>query len=188
MAHGIHCIDTLMWLLGEPSSLVADAATVKLDIDVEDTSAAIVRFRSGAMAQIVVTVNAQDNRSRLEIFGDELQAVSASVSAPTSVPFRLTSVDPAVAERARHEAAQRVPDETKFLHVGVVHDFLQAIIEKHPPLVTVAECRRSMEVITGIYKAAMTGARVEFPIAPDDPFYRKIPPAGFGLVAPARTP
>ena len=64
----------------------------------------------------------------------------------------------------------------------MVHDFLQAIIEKRPPLVTVDECRRSMEIITGIYKSAMTGARVEFPIAPDDPFYGKIPPDGFGLV------
>ncbi|HEY8173213.1 MAG TPA: Gfo/Idh/MocA family oxidoreductase, partial [Dehalococcoidia bacterium] len=95
MGHGIHGIDTLMWFMGEPASLVADAATVKLDIDVEDTAAAIVRFRSGAMAQIAVTVNAQDNRGRLEIFGDELQAVSALTQAPTSAPFRLTSVDPA---------------------------------------------------------------------------------------------
>ena len=44
-----------------------------------------------------------------------------------------------------------------------------------------------MEIITGIYKSAMTGARVEFPIAPDDPFYSKIPPDGFGLSPIART-
>lgn len=188
MGHGIHSIDSLMWLMGEPASLVADAATVKLDIDVEDTSGAIVRFRSGAMAQIVVTVNAQDNRSRLEIFGDELQAVSSETPyGPTSGPLRLTSVDPAVAERARDSADAAFPDETKYLHVAMVHDFLEAIIEKRPPLVTVDECRRSMEIITGIYKSAMTGARVEFPIAPDDPFYSKIPPDGFALIAPATT-
>ena len=183
MAHGIHSIDTLLWLMGEPESLTGDAATVKLDIAVEDTSAAIVRFRSGAIAQIVVTVNAQDNRSRLEIFGDELQAVTAPGSpyGPTSVPFRLTSLDPAVAERARDEAMALVPDETKYLHVDMVHDFVQAIIEKRAPLVTVDECRRSMQIITGIYKSAMTGARVEFPISPNDPFYSKIPPDGFGL-------
>jgi hypothetical protein len=29
----------------------------------------------------------------------------------------------------------------------------------------------------------MTGARVEFPIVPDDPFYSKIPPGGFGLTS-----
>ena len=75
MGHGIHSIDMLAWLMGEPASLVADAATVQLDIKVEDTSAATVRFRSGAIGQIIVTVNAQDNRSRLEVFGERLQGI-----------------------------------------------------------------------------------------------------------------
>jgi hypothetical protein len=38
-----------------------------------------------------------------------------------------------------------------------------------------------MQLITGMYKSAMTGARVALPIAPDDPFYSRIPPEGFGL-------
>lgn len=182
MGHGIHSIDMLGWLMGEPASMIADAATVKLDIAVEDTSAATVRFRSGAIGQIIVTVNAQDNRSRLEIFGDELQAVSSeSAYDPTREPFRLSSVDPAIAERARSAAEAAFPDETKHLHVAMVHDFLRAIVDERPPLVTVEECRRSMQLITGMYKSAMTGVRVEFPIAPNDPFYSSIPPAGFAL-------
>jgi predicted dehydrogenase len=182
MGHGIHSIDMLAWLLGEPASLIADAATVKLDIDVEDTSAATVRFRNGAIGQILVTVNAQDNRSRLEIFGDELQAVSSeSAYDPTREPFRFTSLDPATAERARDSANAAFPKETPHLHVGMIHDFLQAIAEARPPLVTVDECRRSAQLITGMYKSAMTGTRVEFPIARDDPFYSKIPPDGFAL-------
>jgi hypothetical protein len=48
-------------------------------------------------------------------------------------------------------------------------------------MVGVDECRRSMEVITGIYKSAMTGGRVTFPIARDDPFFARIPPEGFAL-------
>jgi predicted dehydrogenase len=182
MGHGIHSIDTLMWFMGEPASVIADAATVKLDIDVEDTSAATVRFRNGAIGQIIVTVNAQDNRSRVEIFGDRLQAVSAGEPyGPTATPFRFTSLDPAHAESAAAEAMARFPDETRHLHVGMIHDFLRAIIDGRRPLVTVDECRRSMEVITGLYKSAMTGCRVEFPIAKEDPWYAKIPPEGFAL-------
>lgn len=188
MGHGIHSIDMLAWLMGEPASLFADAATVKLPIDVEDTCAATVRFRSGSIGQIIVTVNAQDNRSRLEIFGDELQAVSSeSPYDPTREPFRFTSLDPATAERARDSAVAAFPDETKHLHVEMVRDFVQSILQQRPPLVSVSECRRSMEIITGIYKSAMTGARVDFPITPDDPFYSKIPPDGFGLTPVARS-
>lgn len=182
MGHGIHSIDMLAWLMGEPESIIADAATVKLGIEVEDTSTATVRFRNGSVGQIIVTVNAQDNRSRLELFGDALQAVSSeSAYDPTREPFRLSSIDPAGAIRAHDEAMERFPDETKHLHVEMIHDFLRAIVDDRSPLVGVDECRRSMELITGMYKSAMTGQRVTFPIAPDDPFYSRIPPDGFGL-------
>ncbi len=185
MGHGIHSIDMLVWLMGEPSSVIADAVTTKLSIEVEDTAAATVRFRSGAVGQIIVTVNAQDNRSRLEIFGDDLQAVSSeSAYDPTREPFRLTSVDPATAERATEEATQLFPETPKHLHVPMLTDFIDSIEHKRPPLVSTEECRRSMQLITGIYKSAMTGARVTFPIAADDPFYTQIPPEGASLPTP----
>jgi predicted dehydrogenase len=182
MGHGIHSIDMLVWLMGEPQSVIADATTVKLDIVVEDVSAATVRFSSGAVGQIIVTVNAQDNRSRLEIFGDDLQAVSSeSPYDPTREPFRLTSLDAAHAEAATEEAARLAPDAPKHLHVPMLADFIDAIANKRRPLVSIDECRRSMQLITGMYKSAMTGARVELPIAPDDPWYSAIPAAGCGL-------
>lgn len=182
MGHGIHSIDMLAWLMGEPESLIADAATTKLDIVVEDTSAATVRFRNGAIGQIIVTVNAQDNRSRLEIFGDRLQAVSSeSAYDPTREPFRFASTEDGVADAAAAEAARLVPEGAKHLHVAMLSDFLDAIDGKRPPLVPPEECRRSMELITGMYKSAMTGQRVQFPIAADDPFYAQIPPQGAAL-------
>ncbi len=182
MGHGIHSIDMLAWLMGEPESIIADAATTKLAIEVEDTATATVRFRSGAIGQVIVMVNAQDNRSRLEIFGDDLHAVSSeSPYDPTREPFRLASAETGRAARASDEAMELFPDETKHLHVEMIHDFLRAIIDKRPPLVSVDECRRSMQLITGMYKSAMTGERVTFPIARDDPFYSQIPADGFGL-------
>ena len=188
MGHGIHSIDMLAWLMGEPESIIADAATTKLAIEVEDTSTATVRFRGGGIGQIIVTVNAQDNRSRLEIFGDDLQAVSSeSPYDPTREPFRLASAEAGRAARASDEAMELFPDETKHLHVEMIHDFLRAITDGRRPLVSVDECRRSMEIITGTYKSAMTGQRVTFPIAPDDPFYTHIPPTG-SILRPMPTP
>jgi predicted dehydrogenase len=181
MGHGIHSIDMLLWLMGEPESVIADAVTAKLDIKVEDTSLATVRFRNGAVGQIIVTVNAQDNRSRLEIFGDGLQAVSSeSPYDPTREPFVLRSLDIPHAEDAAREAASLYPDTPKHLHVPMISDFLDAI-NGAMPLVGIDQCRRSMELITGMYKSAMTGRRVTFPITPEDPWYSQIPAAGFDL-------
>jgi predicted dehydrogenase len=188
MGQAIHSIDMLLWLMGEPESVFAEAATVKLAIDVEDTSLATVRFRGGALAQIIVTVNAQDNRSRLEIFGEDLQAVSSeSAYDPTQQPFRFASVDPAKADAAVAEATELLPEGPKHLHVAMVHDFITSVRDGTPPLVGVDECRSSMQLITGMYKSAMTAARVALPVAPDDPWYAQIPPPGSSL-SPAPTP
>ena len=133
MGQAIHSIDMLCWLLGEPVSVIAEAATVKLNIEVEDTSAATVRFRNGALGQIVVTVNAQDNRSRLEIFGDSLQAIAVGDAYdPTRPPFAFASIDPADAEAAAAEAQSLFPDETKYLHVEMV-ERLPARDHRRPP-------------------------------------------------------
>ena len=183
MGHGIHSIDMLVWLMGEPASLIADAATVKLDIEVEDTSLATVRFRNGAVGQIIVTVNAQDNRSRLEIFGDELQAVSSeSPYDPTREPFRLTSLGRGQRPRRRGSSLRRRSRRRRstctcrWCTTSSTRSSTGA-----PPLVSTAECRRSMELITGLYKSAMTGERVRFPIAADDPWYSAIPAAAAAL-------
>ncbi|HEY8172044.1 MAG TPA: hypothetical protein VIH21_03070, partial [Dehalococcoidia bacterium] len=96
-------------------------------------------------------------------------------------PFRLISLVPSIAQAAASEAADLVPESTQHLHVPVMSGFLDAIETGRPPLVPIEECRRSMELITGMYKSAMTGARVTFPIARDDPWYSSIPPEGFTL-------
>jgi predicted dehydrogenase len=180
MSQAIHTIDMLLWLMGEPESVMADAVTVRHNIDVEDTSLASIRFRNGAVGQIIVTVNAQDDRSRLEIYGDDLQAVSTEHSTETLEAFRYTSVDKERAEAVAREANELFPQGVKYLHVPMVADFLDAI-DGARPLVGIDECRRSMELITGIYKSAMTGKRVLFPLAKDDPWYTQIPPPGFAL-------
>jgi predicted dehydrogenase len=180
MSQAIHTIDMLLWLMGEPESVIADALTVRHNIDVEDTSLASIRFRNGAAGQIIVTVNAQDDRSRLEIYGDGLQAVSTEHSTETLEPFRYTSVDKERAEAVAGEANELFPEGVKYLHVPMVADFLDAI-DGARPLVGIDECRRSMELITGIYKSAMTGKRVLFPLAKDDPWYSQVPPPGFAL-------
>ena len=46
--HAIHHIDAFLWLMGEPEWVIAEMGAVDHDIEVEDLSMAIVRFRNGA--------------------------------------------------------------------------------------------------------------------------------------------
>jgi len=187
VSQALHGIDLLLWFMGEPSHLYAEADTLKMDIEVEDTAAAVVRFRSGALGQVLTTVNCQDNRSRLEIYGTTLHAVSSEDAyQSTKEPFHLSAADPAYLESVQREADELAPSGPPYLQIGMVEDFVGALEEGREPLVTVAECRRSLELVTALYRSAMTGEAVSFPIEKTDPFYSCIPPEGMSLPGAGR--
>lgn len=188
VSQGLHGIDMLLWLMGEPSRLYAGAATLKADIEVDDTASAVVHFRGGALGQVLATVNCQDNRSRLEVYGLDLSAVSSEDAyQPTKDPFRLSAADPAHLKTVQKEAEELVPSGPLFLHLGMIEDFVGSIEDGREPLVTVDECRRSLELVTALYRSAMTGEAVSFPIETGDPFYSRIPPEGMSLPGIARS-
>jgi len=120
-------------------------------------------------------------RSRLELYGTELTAVSRGPVYDSTTEFLLSGPDPSRAAALRQEVDERVPPGPAILHQGAIADFLGAIRDGRPPLAGVDACRAALQVTTAIYKSAMTGRPVDLPIAADDPFYHSLPPAGFAL-------
>lgn len=170
--HAVHAIDSLLWLINEPPvSVYADMDTFTHDIEVEDLSVAIVRFASGALAELTSTVSAHQNRDRIEICGEQ-----AAVSLPWELcawraqpnGFGLRD-DERVAALQRH--ADVVAVSTRQGHAAQIEDVLRAIRTGEPPLITGREARKAIELITAIYKSATLGKRVSLPLASDDPFY-----------------
>jgi UDP-N-acetyl-2-amino-2-deoxyglucuronate dehydrogenase len=183
VSQAIHLIDLLLWYFGEAASVYANAGVFRTPTETDDVSVAVVRFKSGAIGQITSTVSAfGDERSRLEVYGSELTALShGSAYAASSDPFRLSAPDGAVAEAAQRDVDERVPSGYRVLHRGAISNFLDAIREGSEPLVGIQACRNALEVTTAIYKSAMTGVPVALPITNDDPFYHELPPTGFSL-------
>lgn len=183
VSQAIHLIDALVWFLGEPKSVFARAGSFRTNFDVDDTSVAVIQFESGAIGQVTSTVSAAGTeRSRLEVYGSELSAVSQGpVYDSTSEPFALSTPVAANAEAIRDEVEERVPRGFRLLHRGAVNDFLTAIREGRRPLADIEACRTALQVTTAIYESAMTGQPSVLPIAPDDPFYSELPPAGHAI-------
>jgi predicted dehydrogenase len=183
VSQAVHLIDLLVWFLGEPASVHAEAGTFRAPIEQEDTSVAVVRFRNGAIGQITCTVGAfGTERSRLEVYGTELTALSQGRAYDcTREPFLLASPRPEYAAALQAEMEQRVPQGAYLLHQGAIDDFLEAVQKGGRPLVGVEECRAALQVTSAIYESAMTGQTVELPITPEDPFYHHLPPEGFAL-------
>ncbi len=183
VSQAVHIIDMLLWLMGEPVRVFAEAGTFRAPVNVDDSSVAVVRFKSGAIGQITSTVSAMsEQRSLLEYHGAKLSAVSQGpVYDATIEPFLLSSVDEEYASGLRQEMEERLPKGYRLLHRGPVTDFVDSIVDERQTQVTIDDCRRALEVTTAIYKSAMTQQPVDLPLAKDDPFYSNLPPDGFAL-------
>jgi len=186
VSQAVHVIDALCWLMGEPVRVYAEAGVFRVPIEVDDSSVATVRFRSGAIATITSTTSAlSEQRTLLEIHGTDLSAISQGpVYDCTIEPFLLSSAaDPDYAAGLQREMEERVPKGYKLLHRGPITEFVNAIEQGEQPSVGIDDCRRALQVTTAIYKSAMTQQPVDLPIAPDDPFYSALPPHGYAFPA-----
>lgn len=169
--HAIHLIDGFLWLMGDVESVYAEYHALNHAIEVEDTSMALLRFKSGAVGQITSSVSLHHNLDRVEITGE-----SAGMSVPWAIHAmkeRPNGFGDRDAERI-HEiegfASQINPPEHEG-HANQIADVIDAIRTQRQPLVDGREGRRAVEVITAIYKSASEGTRVTLPLRPDDPFY-----------------
>jgi len=173
MNQGVHTLDLLIWLLGEPVEVFGWTARLAHErIEVEDTAVATIRFASGALGVVLATTAAYPGvATRLAIHGDRGSAVieddrltylhvardgaavpvygadaSANQARPAGLPSPSPSADPtALAARA---------------HADQYRDFLDAIEHGRAPLVTVADAIRNVAVIRAIYESAASGRPV----------------------------
>ncbi len=183
-SQAVHVIDMLLWIMGEPTRVYAEAGTFRVPIEVDDSAVATVRFQSGAIAEITSTTSAlSEQRTLLEFHGTDLSAVSqGTVYECTIEPFLLSSVaNPDHAAELQREMEERMPKGYKLLHRGPITEFVDAIAEGGRPSVGIDDCQRALQMTTAIYKSAMTQQPVTLPIEKDDPFYSALPPDGFAL-------
>jgi len=167
MNQGIHLVDLLVWYLGDPVRVHAQAGTFHHDIEVEDVLAATLSFAGGARATITATTSAAPGAPhRLELYGTrgyiqiEGEAVvhweladPASAAVPVWPPDR-TPIVGTVGE-AGASADPRGIQPTG--HIGIFRDFILALRENRPFYLDGVEGRRSLAAVLAIYKAAGIG-------------------------------
>ena len=152
MNQGIHVVDLLLWMLGEPVEVQAYSDRLAHErIEVEDTVAATVRFRSGAIGSIVATTSAYPGRPvRLSVYGDRGSAV---IEDEDLIAFEAADGEPA----AEASGSQSVADA----HRDQYLDFIEAVRDGRPPSIGTRDARRALEVVLGVYDSARTGGPVQ---------------------------
>lgn len=174
MNQAVHSVDLLLWLMGPVEEVTAHAATLAHErIAVEDTVAATLRFKSGALGVIEATTAAYPGYlKRIEIHGSAGSAVMEEEDIVKWDFAKEQKRDAAIREAAaaRKSGGGGASDPAAIGHHGHALQFadvLAAIKRGTPPLVDGPQGRQAVETILAIYKAAETGRAVKLPLASD---------------------
>ncbi|KOV60499.1 Gfo/Idh/MocA family protein [Streptomyces sp. MMG1121] len=170
MGHGIHQYDLLLHLLGEWAEVRAMAARLVHDVESEDVSTALVRFRSGALATVVNSVLSADEVSRIRVDCADATLELTHLYGHGNADWVYTPaphVDPGRAEVWRTPATD-VPSS----HSAQLGALLDALDRGVRPPGSGTGARITLEFAAALYKAAFTGQPVRAgEIGPGDPYY-----------------
>ena len=165
MNQGIHLVDLLLWYVGVPEHVSAYARTLARDVEVEDTAAATLQFESGALATIAATTTARPGFAhRLSLYGTAggIEIEGERVRRWTLAAPEQAQVEPFSASAPDDEdaGAGGAPGgiETEG-HARLLRDFVEAVRQDRPPLVSGSEGRRSLAAVRSIYEAAGASLR-----------------------------
>lgn len=169
--HAVHHIDMLGWMMGLPQQVTSMLANTAHDnAEVEDLSVSILRY-PGALAQVTASVVHHGEEQQV-VFQCEKAKISApfsvhaSVSKPNGFPDPNPQLEADIAAFA--DALPPLPHEG---HAGQLEDVMRAIEQDGPVAISGEDGRRTIELITAMYKSGAEGVTVTLPLGKDDPFY-----------------
>lgn len=160
MNQGVHAVDLLIWMLGEPVEVSAHAGTLAHErIEVEDTIGATVRFASGAIGTITATTAAYPGRTvRLLINGD--RGLAMIERERLEYFHAVDGEDESAAgkgDTTNQVAESDEPTEINAAHRAQYVDFIEAVRDGRAPGVTTADGRRALALVLAVYDSARQG-------------------------------
>jgi UDP-N-acetyl-2-amino-2-deoxyglucuronate dehydrogenase len=177
-----HQLDVLLWLMGEIEELYGVWANLNHPyIEVEDTAMAIIKFKNGALGNLVVSNSQKPGLfGKIHIHGSN--GASAGVQPEGGSMFiagMSTIAEPPIndiwtvpGEESMLSQWQKSDsdffnkiDPTVYYIQKQIEDFVEAIIHNREPLVTGEDGRRTVELFTAIYRSTRDRKVIKFPLA-----------------------
>ncbi|MCI4066253.1 Gfo/Idh/MocA family oxidoreductase [Micromonospora sp. R77] len=165
MNQGVHTVDLLLWLLGEPEEVFAYAGALAHDgIEVEDVAAATVRFTNGALAVLHATTAAYPSLGvRLQVHGSQGSAVLHDdqleylhvADGPDASAYAHAADQSADAVAPSELRGAVKPDDAFVIgHLRQYQDTVDAITAGRRPGVTAADALLDVAVVKAVYLSA----------------------------------
>lgn len=164
-----HHIDMLMWMLGEPVSVFAKTRTALVSIEAEDTGAAIVTFKSGAIGIVEATTGTRpkDLEGSLSILGENGSVEIGGFAVNKLRTWSFTQPEPDDDE-VLTKFSENPPSVYGFGHARYLDGVVATLHGKGARLVDGLEGRRSLELMVAMYESAATAKEVRLRFQPEN--------------------
>lgn len=177
LGHAIHAHDLLCHVLGPVAQVFAATDTRVNPIQTEDCAALVFRMESGALATSSVTLGAANDTTRLRFCFEGFTAESGtSPYAPAQDRWTFTARAPTTQAQIDAVLATVAPGPAGF--AGYLDAIAEALSSRAGAEVTLAEGRRSIELVTAIYDSSRKGGPVALPLGAEGGLYGGWQPGG----------
>jgi UDP-N-acetyl-2-amino-2-deoxyglucuronate dehydrogenase len=159
-----HYVDLVQWLVGPVESVSAKTATLARRIEAEDTGVAVLKFRSGALGVIEVTMLTypRNLEGSITILGEKGSVKIGGTAVNRVEHWTFSEYDD---DDKRVEAANTSPPNVYgFGHEGYYRNVLAVLRGEARPDTDGRAGRKSLELILGMYESAKTGQDVSLPL------------------------
>jgi predicted dehydrogenase len=158
----IHHIDGLQWVMGPVEAVCAHGTARLNDIEVDDTTVAILRFANGASGVIEATTAARpaDIEASLSVLG-EGGSVVVGGWALNEIQFWKFAEPRTGDETAPRDFSQEIPTSYGFGHAPLLQEVIDRLKrgDTTPP-VSAEEATRSLAIIHALYRSMEDGGWV----------------------------
>ncbi|MGY8826350.1 MAG: Gfo/Idh/MocA family protein [Candidatus Latescibacterota bacterium] len=168
MNQGVHTVDLLQWLAGPVEAVAGMYGVFGHEIEAEDQSVALLRFKSGALGTLYTTTCCYPGYDqRVMIYGSE---GSVSKNHSELEGWKLLADTEGTEEKellGLYGASKDVSGSADPFAVGfdghtqIIVDMYEALAEGREPLITLDSARHAVEIINGIFESARTGKEVK---------------------------
>jgi UDP-N-acetyl-2-amino-2-deoxyglucuronate dehydrogenase len=164
MNQASHYVDLIQWIVGPVDNVMAKTATLARRIETEDSGVAILRFRSGALGVIEVTMLTypQNMEGSLTILGEKGTAKIGGMAVNKVEHWEFADSDPD--DELARTLDSNPPNVYGFGHEGYYRNVLAVLRGDATPDTDGRAGRKSLELILGIYESARTGCDVPLPL------------------------
>ena len=162
-----HATDFIHWMLGRPTSVIAEIDNILTDVAPDDTGLAVYRFSSGAMAILLNTSVTLAGENTTEIYGDQGVVIQNYGDGPScNIPRPENAIADKLYTRdqpAWQDLGIPIPQSHGERISAVPRPFIDCLKNDTEPEITAWDGRVSVEMVLNAYQSAKQGRRIAFP-------------------------